>query len=402
MKFPHSFASVALCAGTVAGNVLTHVNQQDECRTSWPGWKGIKYMFVFGDSYSQTGFNTSGLQPSIGNPLGNPPFPGWTSSHGPNWVGLLTLEYNSSNVLTYNLADGGATVDATLVKPWRSDVLSLTDQVQKRFVRKYANKPPQTPWAQNNTLFAFWIGINDVGNTYWEKNRTIVDRIFAKYNSLVEEVYETGARNFIFLGVPPIQRTPRNSGNKEAAELEDKAVKAWNSDLIKMSDSLRARHPDITSLIFQTMDIWNRVLDDPLSFPQTKSLKDTQDFCGVYPDIPQSTIDRYTLSMLDRYRIPHGAVHAQQVSKTGAAEPGKCKYKDSEYFWYNDMHPTSPIHDVTASEVSKLLAGWPSNVGTACVANKQVEKKVDRKVGRRRTTRRKMTGDEALREFYDS
>lgn len=182
-----------------------------------------------------------------------------------------------------------------------------------------------------------------------------------KYASLVEEVYETGARNFVFLGVPPLQRTPLSSGNVEGVALEDKAVQLWNSDLIKMSDSLRARHPDITSLIFQTIDVYNKVLDDPLSYSQTKGLKDVKEFCGIYPDIPQGNLD---------YVIPQG------VGKNGEAitTPGQCKYKDSEYFWYNDMHPTSPVHDATASELAKLLEMWPSNEGRSCAANAQISK----------------------------
>lgn len=318
---------------------------------------------------------------------------GWTSCNGPNWVDFLTVEYNSSNVLTYNLADGGATIDVTLAKPWKPDVLSLTDQVQKRFVPKYANKPPQAPWAPNNTLFAFWQGINDVGNTYWDKNRTTVDKMLAKYTSLVEEVYQAGARNFVFLGVPPLQRTPLSLTKKEDVELKEKAVRAWNSDLIKMSDSLRAKHPDITSLIFQTIDVFNRALDNPLSYPQTKGLKDTTDFCGVYPDIPQSTPDRYSQSTISRYTADPQSANNNGAARATLGEPGKCRYKDSEYFWYNDLHPTSPIHEATASELAKLLAGWPSNEGKTCVANSQVGK---------RAVARKRSVDEELYEFYGS
>lgn len=231
--------------------------------------------------------------------------------------------------------------------------------------------------------------------------------MFAKYTSLVEEVYETGARNFVFLGVPPLQRTPLSSGNKEGVELEDKAVQAWNTDLIKMSDALRNRHPDITSLIFQTIDVYNRVLDDPLSFPQTKGLKDTKDFCGVYPDIPQASVDRYTQAMVSRYTVSHGTAGSQGISKNGRAEtalgePGKCRYKGSEYFWYNDMHPTSPIHDATASELAKLLVAWPSNEGKSCVDNAQVGKMGSGKVGRRTVGTRKRRGDKGSYEFYES
>jgi hypothetical protein len=33
-----------------------------------------------------TGYNVHGAYPSDGNPLGNPPYPGYTTAAGPNWV----------------------------------------------------------------------------------------------------------------------------------------------------------------------------------------------------------------------------------------------------------------------------------------------------------------------------
>jgi hypothetical protein len=61
-----------------------------------------KLTFHSGDSYTTPGFNDTGVQPSIGNPLGNPNYPGYTSSNGPNWVDFLTVKYNESQVLTCN------------------------------------------------------------------------------------------------------------------------------------------------------------------------------------------------------------------------------------------------------------------------------------------------------------
>ena len=37
-----------------------------------------------GDSYSQTGFVINETKPTAGNILGNPPFPGWTTTDGDN------------------------------------------------------------------------------------------------------------------------------------------------------------------------------------------------------------------------------------------------------------------------------------------------------------------------------
>lgn len=33
-----------------------------------------------GDSYTETGFLTNGNLPAVGNPLGNPPYPGYTAT----------------------------------------------------------------------------------------------------------------------------------------------------------------------------------------------------------------------------------------------------------------------------------------------------------------------------------
>lgn len=74
--------------------------------------------------------------------------------------------YNKSLILTYNYAYGGATINASLVEPYEPDVLSLVDQVNE-FLGTVASKPVSTPWTSANALFSFWIGINDIGNSFY-------------------------------------------------------------------------------------------------------------------------------------------------------------------------------------------------------------------------------------------
>lgn len=76
------------------------------------------------------------------------------------------MKYNKSLILTYNYAYGGATIDASLVAPYESTVLSMTDQVNE-FLNSVATKPASTPWTSADSLFSFWIGINDIGNSYY-------------------------------------------------------------------------------------------------------------------------------------------------------------------------------------------------------------------------------------------
>ena len=79
----------------------------------------------------------------------------------------MTVKYNTTRILTFNYAYGGATIDANLVTPYTPTVLSLTDQVNQ-FLQGAAGKPNYATWTSSNTLFSFWIGINDIGNSYYQ------------------------------------------------------------------------------------------------------------------------------------------------------------------------------------------------------------------------------------------
>ena len=70
----------AAALGLAAPASLVDHERYPSSRGSWPGWSGIEHMFIFGDSYTTTGFEVNGTQPSRENPLGNPEYPGYTSS----------------------------------------------------------------------------------------------------------------------------------------------------------------------------------------------------------------------------------------------------------------------------------------------------------------------------------
>ena len=91
---------------------------------------------------------------------------GWTSTGGENWIDINTVKLNKSLVLTYNYAYGGAVIDRNLVTPWREDVITWTEQVDQ-FLAGAAKKPSTSPWTSKNSLFSVWIGINDIGNSYY-------------------------------------------------------------------------------------------------------------------------------------------------------------------------------------------------------------------------------------------
>jgi phospholipase/lecithinase/hemolysin len=253
--------------------------------SSWSGWKNVKHLFVFGDSYTQTGFNVNGTQPSPSNPLGNPPYPGWTSSNGPNWVGFLTTTYNASTLLTYNMAYGGATVDSALVTPYTPTVISMKQQVQTQFLPTYGSHPDFAPWTSDSSLFAFFIGINDVGNSWWLNNATLYDTIFAVYEKQLADIYATGARNFLFLSVPPVNLAPLTLDKDDggyAVENEGKAIVDWNKRISNMVSGFKTKHQGTTVFVHDTWTLYNKVIKDPASYEQTAGLKNVTGYCNAY------------------------------------------------------------------------------------------------------------------------
>ncbi|KAK0713297.1 hypothetical protein B0T26DRAFT_612124, partial [Lasiosphaeria miniovina] len=232
---------------------------------------GVKYLITFGDSYSQTGFNVTLTKPSVGNPLGNPPLPGWTASGGLNWVGFLASQHNtpSSTILSYNFAYGGATTNATLVTPWKPDVLSLVDQVALFSGSIGAvPRPAYAPWAAADTLVGVWIGVNDVGNSWWLANyTTIVDQIMDTYFGQLQIVYDAGARNFALLSVPPINKTPSVLlQTAEAQAAEAVAIGQYNDAVAARLAAFKSKNSGVRAVVVDTAVPFNTALAAPTAY----------------------------------------------------------------------------------------------------------------------------------------
>lgn len=265
----------------------------------WPGFSSLQYIFSFGDSFTTTWFNWRDNPPSPSIPLGNPPYPGYTSASGANWIDYLTVKYNQTFLQTYNLAIGGAAVDQDIQLtppmfgrgPFEPDRRSLKDQVQRDFITGYAykNAPEAPDWNGGNALFTIWIGINDVVGSYGrgpdgpEGTKALNDRIFRTYMQLTEILYDHGARNFMFLNVPAVDRSPviMERGPRDVAWL-GADLTDFNDRVAKMAGDLKSRHQDVNAWVYDTRTDFSKVLDDPTAFPQTSGLKNVTDTCDKY------------------------------------------------------------------------------------------------------------------------
>ena len=114
----------------------------------------------------------------------------------------MVTEFNQTLLLAHDFAIPGGHVD---------DVKS---QILNRFIPNVVEKPAWASWMDkisfictlllfSNVDLVTWIGINDV--IHPENLGFQVNELF----KLQERIYDAGARNFVFLTVPPIDRTPR-------------------------------------------------------------------------------------------------------------------------------------------------------------------------------------------------
>ncbi|KAI0672805.1 hypothetical protein C8Q78DRAFT_681466 [Trametes maxima] len=283
-------------------------------------WGTTKFMFAFGDSYTTDGFNISAGVDS--------PVPGFTSSNGPNWVNFLGGTYNVTDTKVFDLASGGATIDAALVAPFEPTVLSIVDQVTQ-FHDILAPRPVGARWDSSNSLFAFWIGINDVGNSFaWTNvtsqldfHRVLMKRLFSQ----VEILYQDGARSFLFLTVPPTNRAPLiTQQGPQAVSKITPALADYNKQLAESVRAFEVTHRGLDQVtIFDTRPIFNTLLDNA----QTFGFANSTGFCEAYQNgTPELTT---------------------QIAPCAPV---------SSYFWLNSLHPLFTVHNILAHAISTTLS----------------------------------------------
>ncbi|KAL4918964.1 GDSL lipase/esterase [Aspergillus aurantiobrunneus] len=262
------------------------------------------YFFTFGNSYTQTGFSTTGEQPSASNPMGNPALGTGTTTGGLNWVGYLTTEQNSSLVLSYNLAIGGATIDDSLVASTQGDLVSQVES----FEQVYSSKSESAPWTAENAVFGFWIGVNDIGNAFYNTDAdTFVPQLVDRLESLVQQIISAGGRKFLFLNVPPTGRSPFFiAQGEETMEQHAAYLDVYNQQIESLVTGLSANGTEVTAVLYDSWSFMTDVLDNP----------------GKY-----------------------GYQDATCINEDGVT----CA-------WWNDYHPSARYHQLQAEDMKAVLA----------------------------------------------
>ncbi|PQE05234.1 lysophospholipase A protein [Rutstroemia sp. NJR-2017a BBW] len=306
-------------------------------------WRDTKYLLAFGDSYTYVQ-GTYGRQnysfigdlqdfsytpeelmsnEIIQNQLG-------TSAGGPNWVEYLTscfsgLPSNCAKQL-WDFAFAGSDVSTTYTALHHNYTVSLENQIKQWST----DAQPVIPMDPSKTLVAIWIGINDIGDTdsykFPSHNSTsfasLYTNIIRTEFAAIETIYKAGFRNYLFMKLPPLQRTPPNLIRAAGPLPNATMLNQYNSILASTAANFESSHPGTKAMVFDTFSYLTSVLDDPAPY----GIKNITNYCPRYdaPDIATNY-------------AAYGCIPIPQ------------------YFWYNTGHITYHTHEILAKEVGKFL-----------------------------------------------
>lgn len=150
-----------------------------------------------------------------------------------------------------------------------------------------------------------------------------------KLGSLTErcvysQLYAAGARNFLFLDVPPIQRAPLTlEQGADAIALETRAVDSYNSLLSARVSALKKAHTGVWAKVFSTTKVFNNILDRPKKY----GFENATGYCAAYANGTSEWDTQYE----------------------------ECGPAVDRYVWLNSLHPTHLVHKFVAREIAKVL-----------------------------------------------
>ncbi|KAI7084489.1 carbohydrate esterase family 16 protein [Hortaea werneckii] len=320
-------------------------------------WQETTHLIAFGDSYTyvqgtagRQNFSFIGdsqhlsFQPST--LLTNQIVQNQTSTAegGPNWVEFLTgcgvepglTDPKTCSKQLWDFAFGGADISTEwlpLHHPYTTSFVNQTRQFAE-YGAPALTASDLVPDVED-ALVAVWMGINDIndsadgklipaGMSYREFYMHLQESLF---DALERNVYAKGYRKFLFVTLPPLDRTPGNVEREESQRLPNATMIEWFNDALRhQAEVFQARHvhkkEGVEVMIYDSTTFLNHVLDSSEEF----GIKNTTDYCRAY-DQPYVDTDpgRYGCQPLD------------------------------EFFWFNTGHMTSHTHAILAEDMLKFL-----------------------------------------------
>ncbi|KAH8200938.1 hypothetical protein TruAng_004876 [Truncatella angustata] len=295
-------------------------------------WGDIEYLIAFGDSYTFVqgtyGYpNYSFIGNYLPGELSFTPtelltnrivqnFTG-TAEGGPNWVEYLTNcavepgEHLPSDcdVQLWDFAFAGADIAEEFLPLHHNYTTPLVNQTAQYLTWAEPVLGPRIGDKRKKALVAIWIGINDVNDSQSKKptNISFADFWEAEVNAVFDQsvtpLFHAGYRNFLFVNLPPLDRTAANQAKATPSPSKEQ-IDLWDGILANHTQDFADEHDTVKAMVYDANTFLNAVMDNPGQYGITNLT-----YCPDYAQLEAAT------------------------------NPGKYGCLDlDEYFWYNSGH----------------------------------------------------------------
>lgn len=130
-------------------------------------------------------------------------------------------------------------------------------------------------------MTALWIGINDIGDsaeldvdfpTYYD------GLITTMFERAVKPVYQAGYKKWLFMNLPPLDRTPGNLVRVTGPLPNKTMIDEWDSRLQYHASAFAEQYGDAAALVFDVNTFLNHVLNHPAEY----NITNTTSYCPEY------------------------------------------------------------------------------------------------------------------------
>ncbi|KAF2746340.1 carbohydrate esterase family 16 protein [Sporormia fimetaria CBS 119925] len=325
------------------------------------GWKpqSVKNLVTFGDSFTDEGrlgyfINNKGSAPPVGweQPVGLN-----TASGGLSWSRYASI-YSKAKL--YNYAVGGAVCSNKITPRFFSAINapfpSVTEYEVPAFIAdsKY-RRPRSDPFFSgkpSDTVYAIWIGTNDLGNDAFLTDSQVRGKTLKDYVDCVYSIIDTlndkvGAKYFVLLNLAPLHllpqyATPENNGVTASQFFPQKP--AYNATEISYR---------MQSAVTTVNEIF------AYRTPFETEVSDRWD-----GNVKIANFDVNAL-LTDIWNNPKGYLNGTaEANVTGFVnqcdvQGQNCKKADSpdSFLWFDELHPSEQASRIVAREFVGVLKG---------------------------------------------
>lgn len=175
------------------------------------------------------------------------------------------------------------------------------------------------------SLCALWIGGNDLNGTSSENAQRVINRTISNLEEHLEELISLGAVQIVVPNVPLLGEIPQHNRNASERRQQNELVHDYNSRLESLLVNLRNRYPETRFIGVDVAAFMVELIADPEAF----GFSNTRD---------------------QAYTGPLGGIFGGDV----VSNP-------QEYVFWDDRHPTGPIHEIIGMMAAGAVKHLPSS-----------------------------------------